>query len=152
MCCYIFQGGTGVPFPPLLLCCLAHSIFPSLFALSGSEFISGMRCRGGVFLFVRVCWRGRVGGNWVLVSWVPYRKRLIPTPSYHWGRCTLIRCAGTQDPRIQWWVARNLSKYLVTNFMFLHKNLIMYFVLSELFVFISTSSTIKLCPSSLYLR
>ena len=36
--------------------------------------------------------------------------------------------------------------------MFLHKNLIMYFVLSELLVFISTSSTIKLCPSSLYLR
>ena len=35
-----------------------------------------------------------------------YLKRFIPAPSSHWGRCTLIRCSGTQDPRIQRWVAR----------------------------------------------
>ena len=26
-----------------------------------------------------------------------YLKRLSPSPSSHWGRCTLIRCAVTQD-------------------------------------------------------
>ena len=45
-----------------------------------SELISVMRCRGGVFLFVCVCWRGRVGGNWCLVIWGSYRKRLSPAP------------------------------------------------------------------------
>ena len=27
-------------------------------------------------------------------------------PSSHWGRCTLIRCAGTRNPVMQRWVAR----------------------------------------------
>ena len=30
----------------------------------------------------------------------------IPAPSSHWGRCTLVRCAGDQDPRMQRWLAR----------------------------------------------
>ena len=39
-------------------------------------------------------------------SWVPHLKSFIPAPSSHWGRCTLIRCAGTRDPRKQQCVAR----------------------------------------------
>ena len=38
--------------------------------------------------------------------WRAYLKRFIPAPYFHWGRYILIRCAGTQDPRMQWWVAR----------------------------------------------
>ena len=45
-----------------------------------------------------------------------------------------------------------LSNYLVTIILFLIKNLIFYFVLSRSLVFVSTSSTISLCPSLVYLR
>ena len=36
-----------------------------------------------------------------MVIWGPHLKRFSPAPSSHWGRCTLIRCAGTRDPRKQ---------------------------------------------------
>ena len=57
-----------------------------------------------------VCWLvsgvglGCVGwrGSGVCIdSWGPHLKRFIPAPSSHCGRCTLIRCAGTRDPRKQ---------------------------------------------------
>ena len=38
--------------------------------------------------------------------WRAYLERFIPAPSSHCGRCTLIRCAGTQDPCLQRCVAR----------------------------------------------
>ena len=59
------------------------------------------------------------GGGWVYAwywgvgrvgcycdPWCAYLNRFSPAPSFHCGRCTLIRCAGTQDPHMQWWVAR----------------------------------------------
>ena len=62
---YYFYDGCAVIFlkevqvyhvPPSPLSPRAFCLpFPIL--LSVSEFISGMRCRGGVFLFVFVCWR-----------------------------------------------------------------------------------------------
>ena len=45
-----------------------------------------------------VGWRGR---GVCIDSLVPHLKRFRPAPSSHWGRCTLIRCAGTRDPRKQ---------------------------------------------------
>ena len=39
--------------------------------------------------------------------WISYLQRLSPAPSSHCGRCTLIRCAVTRDPRMQQWLARN---------------------------------------------
>ena len=38
--------------------------------------------------------------------WCAYLNRFIHVPYSHCGRCTLIRCAGTRDPRMQWWVER----------------------------------------------
>ena len=52
----------------------------------GNEVLRGLVCLGG--------------------PWRAYLKRLSPTPSSHWGCCTLIRCAGTQDPHMQRWVVR----------------------------------------------
>ena len=61
-------------------------------------------------------WLVVVGGcmSWIGVSAVvgcycdpcrAYLNRFSPAPLYHCVRCTLIRCAGTQDPPMQWWVA-----------------------------------------------
>ena len=80
---------------PLLSCRLAPSVFSSRFGLLWGIYF--LEWGVGGFLFVCVCWRGREG----LFTWCAYRKRLSPTPSPHWGRCTLIRCAGTRDPRMQ---------------------------------------------------
>ena len=44
--------------------------------------------------------------GWLEEPWRAYLKRLSPAPSSHWGSCTLFRCAGTRDPRMQRWVAR----------------------------------------------
>ena len=47
---------------------------------------------------------GRVG--LLCETWRAYLNRFRPAPSSHCGCCTLIRCAGTQDPRMQRWVLR----------------------------------------------
>ena len=59
------------------------------------------------------CWTGLFGGNevskevgFLWYPWHAYLKRLSPAPSSHWGLCTLIRCAGTRNPRMQERVAR----------------------------------------------
>ena len=44
--------------------------------------------------------------GWLGEPWHAYLKRLIPAPSSHWGRCTLIGCVGTRDPCMQRWVMR----------------------------------------------
>ena len=45
---------------------------------------------------------GGVGEKGVgMVIWGTYLKSFSPSPSSHWGRYTLIRCAGTRDPRRQ---------------------------------------------------
>ena len=38
--------------------------------------------------------------------WRAYLNWSSPVPSSHCGRCTLTRCARTQDPHMQRWVAR----------------------------------------------
>ena len=50
-----------------------------------------------------VGWRGR---GLCIDSWGPHLKSFSPAPSSHWGRCTLIRCAGKRDPRKKKCVAR----------------------------------------------
>ena len=50
---------------------------------------------------------GELGGvGWFCEPWSAFLNRFSPAPSSHCGRCTLIRCAGTQDPRMKWWVTR----------------------------------------------
>ena len=44
------------------------------------------------------------GAGWLCETWHAYLNRFIPAPSSHCGRCTLIRCAGTRYPCMQWWV------------------------------------------------
>ena len=39
-------------------------------------------------------------------SQTAYRKRWRPTPSSHWGRCTLLLFAGTREPCMQRCIAR----------------------------------------------
>ena len=46
------------------------------------------------------------GEGYLWEPWRAYLKRFRPAPSSHWGRCTLIRCAGTRYHCMQWWVAR----------------------------------------------
>ena len=49
------------------------------------------------------CMRGNEvsgGVDWLCEPWRAYLKSFSPAPSLHWGRCTLIRCAGTRDPRM----------------------------------------------------
>ena len=66
----------------------------------------------GVIGLVRyVVGEGGVCGGWVIFYGLvfpssAYLNRFSPVTSSLWGRCTLIQCAGTLDPRIQWCVAR----------------------------------------------
>ena len=92
------HGGTGVPCPPFT-------------SFSTRVLSAGTVCFGMIgFIFPVHCgvwyrgWNGGGGGGGekgvVTVIWVPHLKMFRPAPSTHWGCCTLIRCAGTQDPRI----------------------------------------------------
>ena len=50
---------------------------------------------------------GVLGGvGWLCEPWRTYLNRFISASSSHCDRCTLIRCAGNRDPRMQRWVAR----------------------------------------------
>ena len=53
-------------------------------------------------------WGIGVSGGVVLLCepWRAYLNMFSPATSSHCGRFTLIRYAGTRDPRMQWWVAR----------------------------------------------
>ena len=53
--------------------------------------------------------------GWLCEPWHTYLNRFSPAPSSHYGRCTLIWCAGTQDPRMQRWVARTKVIYFRLN-------------------------------------
>ena len=77
--CLFFKGGQVYPVPPFLT--------------------SWRPC----FVLSPLClWRLVVVGGCMHA----YLNRFSPAPSSHWGRCTLIRCSGTRDPRMQRWVAR----------------------------------------------
>ena len=61
-----------------------------------------------------VCWFmwNEVSGGlvWLGGGLACLTKEVEPTPSSHWGRCTLIRCAGTRDPCMQQWVAQQSDR------------------------------------------
>ena len=104
MRCYgLAQGSTGVPCPPFVSSSTRFlSAEPGcIYVFSGIVGFS-LHC---VVWSVRLEWGGgEEEGREKEVSmviWGPYLKRFSPAPSSHWGRCTLIRCAGTQDPRRQ---------------------------------------------------
>ena len=96
---YLSQGGTGVPCPPLASFTTHIVLALPLFYSLVTRACLGLECLGGdlvVCLFVLE--GGKDGEKWDLVIWGPYQKSFSPAPSSHWCRCTLIRCAGTQDP------------------------------------------------------
>ena len=93
--CIFFKGGQVYPVPPSLT-----SWRPC--------FVVSPLCLWRLVVVVG-CMQGievSEGVGWLCEPWRAYLKRFSPAPSYHWGPCTLIRCAGTQDPRMQRWVAR----------------------------------------------
>ena len=96
---FFLKEGLVYPFTPFLL--LRRSfchLVPFALVVCGSAVMISLEWGVGGFEFV--------GGGGGLLCRSAYLKRLIPAPSFHWGRCTLIQCAGTRGPRMQRWVAR----------------------------------------------
>ena len=95
------QVGTGVPCSPFTSSASrVPSTDPDFFCLFGVTF-SPVQC--SCWLVSRVVMGGVGWRGWgvCIDSWCPHLKRFSPAPSSHWGCCTLIRCAGTRDPRKQ---------------------------------------------------
>ena len=90
------QGGKGLPCPPFL----------AVLAPFDPVSLRCMLCMVVVFIF-RFLGLGWMRGDGAYSDpWCAYLNSLSPAPSSHCGRCTLIRCAGTRDPRMQQWLAR----------------------------------------------
>ena len=93
--CLFLKGGQVYPIPPSLYsqrpCFVVSPLFLWWLVVVGGC-MRGIEVSGGV--------------GWLWGPWRAYLKRSIPAPSSHWGRCTLIRCAGTRDPHMQQWVER----------------------------------------------
>ena len=47
-----------------------------------------------------------MGVDWYCDPWSAYLNWFSPAPSSHCGRCILIQCSGTWNPRKQRWVVR----------------------------------------------
>ena len=92
--CLFLKGGQVYPVPPSMA-----SRRPFFCRLPALPLVVG---GGGNMQVSEVL--GGVG--WLCDPWRDYLNRFSPATSSHWGRCTLIRCASTRDPRMQRWVAR----------------------------------------------
>ena len=91
----MLKGGQVYPFPPSMS---SHSHFYLVCTLClwWLVVVGGCMCGFGV--------SAGVGGY--CDTWSAYLNSFSPAPSYHCGRCKMIRCAGTRDPCMQWWKAR----------------------------------------------
>ena len=96
------QGGTGVTFPLLCaLMALSVALFCCGLPLFWVSVTDSFVCAGVVEV---LGWCG--GILWGLESpGSAYLNRFSPAPFFHWGKCTLIRCAGTLESRMHQCVA-----------------------------------------------
>ena len=90
------QGGGRCTLSPLL--CLQDTLVFFVFSLCLWWLVVVGGCMRGIEV------SGGVGC--LCETWSAYLNSFSPVPSSHWGCCTLIWCAGTQDPCMQQWVAR----------------------------------------------
>ena len=93
--CLFVKGGQVYPVPPSLSSrrpCFVVSLICLWWLVVVGRCLRGIEVSGGV--------------GWLCEPWRAYLKRFSPAPFSHWGRCTLIRCVGTQDLCMQRWVAR----------------------------------------------